>query len=160
VLVLEISVDPDADDLLLCFFDKVSWKIDFKVVTDMTSTSNYQSAIIRTERGLTIAGTRITLYDVMDYVGKDSREQVMREENTSESLPVITVSNADQLLNDSEYRGRCVESLVKSSLILIPIEGRGESSFRSILKQTLGDRVCIDRQRDITLRFKGQIFCF
>jgi uncharacterized protein (DUF433 family) len=33
----------------------------------MTSTSNEQ-AIIRTERGLTIAGTRITLYDVMDYV--------------------------------------------------------------------------------------------
>ena len=27
-----------------------------------------QTAIIRTERGLTIAGTRITLYDVMDYV--------------------------------------------------------------------------------------------
>lgn len=26
-----------------------------------------KSAIIRTERGLTIAGTRITLYDVMDY---------------------------------------------------------------------------------------------
>ena len=33
----------------------------------MTSTSN-NPAIIRTERGLTIAGTRITLYDVMDYV--------------------------------------------------------------------------------------------
>ncbi|MFN5972565.1 MAG: ACP S-malonyltransferase [Microcystis sp.] len=45
--------------------------------------------------------------------GKDSLEQVMREENTSESLPVITVSNADRLLNDSEYRGRCVESLVE-----------------------------------------------
>lgn len=30
--------------------------------------SNGQVAIIRTERGLTIAGTRITLYDVMDYV--------------------------------------------------------------------------------------------
>lgn len=27
-----------------------------------------QAAIIRTERGLTISGTRITLYDVMDYV--------------------------------------------------------------------------------------------
>lgn len=27
-----------------------------------------QTAIIRTERGLTISGTRITLYDVMDYV--------------------------------------------------------------------------------------------
>ncbi len=34
----------------------------------MASTSHEQSAIIRTERGLTIAGTRITLYDVMDYV--------------------------------------------------------------------------------------------
>ena len=34
----------------------------------MAPTSNEQSSIIRTERGLTIAGTRITLYDVMDYV--------------------------------------------------------------------------------------------
>lgn len=34
----------------------------------MTPVSNGQAAIIRTERGLTIAGTRITLYDVMDYV--------------------------------------------------------------------------------------------
>jgi uncharacterized protein (DUF433 family) len=34
----------------------------------MTSTSNEKSEIIRTERGLTIAGTGITIYDVMDYV--------------------------------------------------------------------------------------------
>ncbi len=34
----------------------------------MVLVSNGQSAIIRTERGLTIAGTRITLYDVMDYL--------------------------------------------------------------------------------------------
>jgi len=34
----------------------------------MTLASNGQAMIIRTERGLTIAGTRITLYDVMDYV--------------------------------------------------------------------------------------------
>lgn len=33
----------------------------------MTS-ANKQPSIIRTERGLTITGTRITLYDVMDYV--------------------------------------------------------------------------------------------
>ncbi len=33
----------------------------------MTSVSNKQP-IIRTERGLTIAGTRITLYDVMDHL--------------------------------------------------------------------------------------------
>ncbi len=48
--------------------------------------------------------------------GKDSLEQVMREESTPESLPVITVSNADRLLNDSEYSGRCVESLVEIAL--------------------------------------------
>ncbi|MDB9527163.1 DUF433 domain-containing protein [Oscillatoria sp. CS-180] len=34
----------------------------------MTSHSKEQVAIIRTSRGLTIMGTRITLYDVMDYV--------------------------------------------------------------------------------------------
>ena len=34
----------------------------------MTSMSNQKPTIIRTERGLTISGTRITLYDVMDYV--------------------------------------------------------------------------------------------
>lgn len=34
----------------------------------MISYSQQEAAIIRTERGLTIAGTRITLYDVMDYV--------------------------------------------------------------------------------------------
>ncbi|MEM7794787.1 MAG: DUF433 domain-containing protein [Cyanobacteria bacterium P01_C01_bin.118] len=34
----------------------------------MTPKTDNQSAIIRTERGLTILGTRITLYDVMDYV--------------------------------------------------------------------------------------------
>ncbi|MEH2179104.1 ACP S-malonyltransferase [Nostoc sp.] len=45
--------------------------------------------------------------------GKDSLEQVIREENTLASLPVITIGNADQLLNDSEYRGQCVESLIE-----------------------------------------------
>ena len=34
----------------------------------MVLASNWPAAIVRTERGLTIAGTRITLYDVMDYV--------------------------------------------------------------------------------------------
>ncbi len=34
----------------------------------MIEAAKGQAGIIRTERGLTIAGTRITLYDVMDYV--------------------------------------------------------------------------------------------
>lgn len=32
---------------------------------------NIQSTVVRTGRGLTIAGTRITLYDVMDYIKAD-----------------------------------------------------------------------------------------
>ncbi|AFY62023.1 DUF433 domain-containing protein [Synechococcus sp. PCC 6312] len=39
-----------------------------EVQTRSTTVSNHQPKIIRTERGLTISGTRITLYDVMDYV--------------------------------------------------------------------------------------------
>jgi uncharacterized protein (DUF433 family) len=34
----------------------------------INTTSSNQELITRTERGLTITGTRITLYDVMDYV--------------------------------------------------------------------------------------------
>ena len=52
--------------------------------------------------------------------GKDSLEQVMREEITPNSLPVITIGNADRLLNDSEYRERCVESLIE---IVLGING-------------------------------------
>lgn len=47
---------------------------------------------------------------------KDSLEQVMREESTSNSLPVFTIANADRLLNDVDYRGRCVESLIEITL--------------------------------------------
>jgi uncharacterized protein (DUF433 family) len=34
----------------------------------MTESTNTQAIIVRTSRGLSIAGTRITLYQVMDYV--------------------------------------------------------------------------------------------
>ncbi|MEG4121802.1 ACP S-malonyltransferase [Microcoleus sp. N9_B4] len=45
--------------------------------------------------------------------GENSLEQVMREEISSTSLPVITIGDADRLLNDSEYRERCVIRLVE-----------------------------------------------
>jgi uncharacterized protein (DUF433 family) len=35
---------------------------------DMVNLSKQKAAISRTERGLTIAGTRITLYDLMDFI--------------------------------------------------------------------------------------------
>ena len=45
--------------------------------------------------------------------GENSLEQVMREEITSTSLPVITIGDADRLLNDSAYRQRCAIRLVE-----------------------------------------------
>lgn len=45
--------------------------------------------------------------------GKDSLEQVMREENTSTSLPVITIANINRLLIEPDYRQRCVNHLVE-----------------------------------------------
>lgn len=41
--------------------------------------SNQDSGIIWTERGLTIAGTRITLYDVMDYLTAEYPAKLIRE---------------------------------------------------------------------------------
>jgi hypothetical protein len=40
--------------------------------------------------------------------GKNSLEQVLREENTGTSLPVITLGDADRFLQDSSYRESCV----------------------------------------------------
>jgi uncharacterized protein (DUF433 family) len=45
----------------------------------MTSASEGRSRIIQTERGLTIAGTRITLYDVMDYFTAGYPAKLIRE---------------------------------------------------------------------------------
>lgn len=45
----------------------------------MASVSNGQSAIIRTERGLTIAGTRTTLYDVIDLLKAHYPPKLIRD---------------------------------------------------------------------------------
>lgn len=45
--------------------------------------------------------------------GENSLEQVMREEMTSDSLPVVTIGDADRLLSISAYRERCSVRLVE-----------------------------------------------
>jgi uncharacterized protein (DUF433 family) len=45
----------------------------------MGSVANSQTTVVRTERGLTISGTRITLYDVMDYVTAGWPAHVIRD---------------------------------------------------------------------------------
>jgi hypothetical protein len=51
---------------------------------------------------------------------ENSLEQLMREEITPTSLPVVTIGNADRLLNDPEDRERCATRLVE---IVLDIDG-------------------------------------
>ncbi|MEH2254600.1 DUF433 domain-containing protein [Nostoc sp.] len=80
----------------------------------MTLEANKKSSIIRTERGLTIAGTRITLYDVMDYVTAQYPPKFIRglfdltEEQINAALAYIETNRADveaeyqQILKEAE----------------------------------------------------------
>ncbi len=73
----------------------------------MASISNGHSAIIRTERGLTISGTRITLYDVMDYVTAQYPPKFIRslfnltDEQINAALTYIETNRAEV---EAEYQ--------------------------------------------------------
>jgi uncharacterized protein (DUF433 family) len=73
----------------------------------MTLASDTQAYIIRTERGLTIAGTRITLYDVMDYLKVQYPPKLIREklglndEQVNSALTYIELNRAEV---EAEYQ--------------------------------------------------------
>lgn len=79
----------------------------------MTAHSNGKASIIRTERGLTIAGTRITLYDVMDYVIEQYPQKFIRamlsltDEQVNAALSYI---NAHRDEVEAEYQTVLKES--------------------------------------------------
>jgi Domain of unknown function (DUF5615) len=56
--------------------------------------------------------------------GKDSLEQVMREENTEDSFPVLTIGSLDRL-SESDYRERCTERLIEIAVDLDNYKGAG-----------------------------------
>jgi predicted nuclease of predicted toxin-antitoxin system len=56
--------------------------------------------------------------------GGDSLEQVMREENTASSFPVLTIGNFDRL-DEANYRERCVERLIEIVLDIDNYKGAG-----------------------------------
>jgi predicted nuclease of predicted toxin-antitoxin system len=56
--------------------------------------------------------------------GEDSLEQVMREENTETSLPVVTIGNLDRF-SETDYRERCVERLMEIVLDIDQYKGAG-----------------------------------
>jgi hypothetical protein len=49
--------------------------------------------------------------------GKDSLEQVLREECLPTSLPVVTLANVDRIV-EREYREECVDRLIEIALYL------------------------------------------
>ncbi|PSB26810.1 DUF433 domain-containing protein [Stenomitos frigidus] len=73
----------------------------------MDASSAGQAEIIRTERGLTIAGTRITLYDVMDYVTAQYPPKFIRslfnltEEQINAALSYIEANRSEV---EAEYQ--------------------------------------------------------
>jgi uncharacterized protein (DUF433 family) len=73
----------------------------------MALTSNHQSIIVRTERGLTISGTRITLYDVMDHLVVGRSPQLilnwlpLTEEQLATALTYVEQNRAEV---EAEYQ--------------------------------------------------------
>lgn len=64
---------------------------------------------------------------------EDSLEQVMREENTDNSLPVATSGNADRVLSDSSYRERCADRIIEITIYTTNYRGaRGVRGARRV----------------------------
>lgn len=91
----------------------------------MTPTSNGQPGIIRTERGLTSAGTRITLYDVMDYVTALYPPKFIRgmlnltDEQVNAALSYIEANRAEV---EAEYQIVLQEAIVSRRLFIVSLD--------------------------------------
>jgi uncharacterized protein (DUF433 family) len=75
--------------------------------TGMAPTSDGQADIIRTNRGLTISGTRITLYDVMDYFTAGYPAKLIREKlclTDAQIEAALSYIEAHQTEVEAEYQ--------------------------------------------------------
>ena len=73
----------------------------------MTWTSNEKATIIRTERGLTIVGTRTSLYDVIDFLRADYSPKLIRDTFNLTDAQIDTALSyieANQAQVESEYQ--------------------------------------------------------
>lgn len=79
----------------------------FTPTRNMINQPNKEAIIIRTERGLTISGTRITLYDIMDYLKAEYPPKYIRDafDLTEEELHgVLSYIKNHQLEVEAEYQ--------------------------------------------------------
>ncbi len=74
----------------------------------MTTVSNESATIIRTERGLVIAGTRITLYQFMDYIHAGHSLDIIREHfpqiTNAQFQAAISYIEANRIQVEAEYQ--------------------------------------------------------
>jgi uncharacterized protein (DUF433 family) len=73
----------------------------------MTPEPNGQASIIRTERGLTIAGTRITVYDVMDHLKAQYPSKFIRDAfnlTDEQSRAALSYIEAHRTEVEAEYQ--------------------------------------------------------
>ncbi len=73
----------------------------------MKATFTQSPAIVRTARGLTIAGTGVTLYDVMDYLIAKRPTKLMREKlrlSPAQAAAALAHIEANRAEIEAEYR--------------------------------------------------------
>jgi uncharacterized protein (DUF433 family) len=121
----------------------------------MSETTMPQPTVVRTTRGLSIAGTRITLYHVMDYLQADQSPEVIRdclnltEQQIADVMTYIEEHRAEveaeyqQVLADAEENRRYWEERNRERLARVASLPRSpeEAALRAKLaarKQELG----------------------
>ncbi|ALF54485.1 hypothetical protein ACX27_19185 [Nostoc piscinale CENA21] len=81
----------------------------------MVAASSQEPKIIRTELGLTIAGTRITLYDVMDYLKAQYPPKLIREKlglNDEQINSALAYIGTHQTEVEAEYQ-ECLQTAME-----------------------------------------------
>jgi len=79
----------------------------------MTTVEHKQATVVRTERGLAIAGTRITLYDVLDYLHAGWPPKLIHDrldltdQQMADALAYIDTYRADRAEVEAEYQEVC-----------------------------------------------------
>jgi uncharacterized protein (DUF433 family) len=79
----------------------------FSGAKKMTWTANRQTEIIRTERGLTITGTRTSLYDVIDFLKADYPSKLIRDTfnlTDAQINAALSYIEANQAEVEAEYQ--------------------------------------------------------
>jgi uncharacterized protein (DUF433 family) len=125
-------------------------------VKDMTLASNQQALIIRTERGLTISGTRTSLYDVIDLLKAQFPAKLIRDKfNLTDAQIDAALSYITE--NSSEIEAEYQEVLKNREEIRLYWENYNRERFAQIAvmphkpeQETLWTKLEAQKARRIT----------